>query len=263
MKLIDLKPGDSFTGYYLMRNIIPKRTKTNKPYLSMALTDVSASVESMVWDYGGPNRVRRTRERVAWVQGVMKEYRGTLQITVEVLRPAEQQEYFPIIDTLVPTAPLDRSAAYARVEALVATLEDDDFRRVAETVPPTPWGGILPLSRGQDRAPRLCRRPADAHRRYAGAGRLPGREVPDGHQPGPAAHRHTAPRHCQAAGVCPLGSGRRDGVFHRRTSYWGTWSWGPRRLPRSAKSWAYRRRNPCCCSTCCCPTTGSRSSARR
>ena len=50
MKLIDLKPGDSFTGYYLMRNIIPKRTKTNKPYLSMALTDVSASVESMVWD---------------------------------------------------------------------------------------------------------------------------------------------------------------------------------------------------------------------
>ena len=31
MKLIDLKPGDSFTGYYLMRNIIPKRTTTTKP----------------------------------------------------------------------------------------------------------------------------------------------------------------------------------------------------------------------------------------
>ena len=131
MKLIDLKPGDSFTGYYLMRNIIPRRTKASKPCLSMALADVSASVESMVWDYGGP--IGPADEgKVAWVQGVMKEYRGTLQITVEVLRPAEQQEYFPIIDTLVPTAPLDRSAAYARVEALVATLEDDDFRRVAE-----------------------------------------------------------------------------------------------------------------------------------
>lgn len=132
MKLIELQTGDSFTGYYLMRNIIPRRTKTNKPYLSMALTDVSASIESMVWDYGGP--IGPADEgKVAWVQGVMKEYRGTPQITVEVLRPAQPEEYFPIIDSLVPTAPMDRDAAFARVEALVASMADDDFRRVAET----------------------------------------------------------------------------------------------------------------------------------
>lgn len=129
MKLDELKFNDSFSGFYLMRNLIPKKTKTGKPYLSFSLTDVTASFEAMVWDYGGPIGPQ-DEGRVAWVQGVLKEYRGTPQVTVEVIRLAEPEEYFRNIDDLIPTAPVNRQETYARVEELVDSLEDQDYRRV-------------------------------------------------------------------------------------------------------------------------------------
>ena len=129
MKLDELKFNESFSDFYLMRNIIPRKTKTGKPYLSMTLADVSASIEAMVWDYGGPIGPQ-DEGRVAWVQGVLKEYRGMPQITVEAIRPAEPREYDGKLDDLIPTAPVNRQETYARVEALVASLEDEDYRRV-------------------------------------------------------------------------------------------------------------------------------------
>ena len=129
MKLDELKFNESFSDFYLMRNIMPRKTKTGKPYLSMTLADVSASIEAMVWDYGGPIGPQ-DEGRVAWVQGVLKEYRGMPQITVEAMRPAEPREYDGKLDDLIPTAPVNRQETYARVEALVASREDEDYQRV-------------------------------------------------------------------------------------------------------------------------------------
>ena len=129
MKLEELHLNDSFSGFYLMRNLIPRKSKNGKPYLSLLLTDVSASIEAMVWDYGGPIGPQ-DEGRVAWVQGVLKEYRGMPQITVEAIRPAEPREYDGKLDDLIPTAPVNRQETYARVVALVESLEDEDYRRV-------------------------------------------------------------------------------------------------------------------------------------
>ena len=51
------------------------------------------------------------------------------QIKVERIRLASEQDGYDVGE-LVPTAPMDLQAAYARVESIVASMEDADYRAV-------------------------------------------------------------------------------------------------------------------------------------
>ena len=129
MKLDELRVGDNFTGFYLLRNIMMKTSKTGKPYMAASLADRTGSVDAKAWDYPGP--ISPADEgKVVKVQGVMQEFRGMPQITMEKVRLAQPEEYDSILDDLVPSAPINRDEAYARVEALVDSMADTDFQAV-------------------------------------------------------------------------------------------------------------------------------------
>lgn len=128
MKLDELRPGDSFTGFYILKNVFNKVTNSGKPYLSCALADCSRMVESKVWDYSGP--VGPADEgKVVKIQGQMQEFKGAPQVKVDRIRLATPQDSYDL-SQLVPVAPMDLGAAYAHVEALIETLEDADYRAV-------------------------------------------------------------------------------------------------------------------------------------
>lgn len=129
MRLDELRVGDNFTGFYLLRNIMMKTSKTGKPYMAASLADRTGSVDAKAWDYPGP--ISPADEgKVVKVQGVMQEFRGMPQITMEKVRLAQPEEYDSILDDLVPSAPINRDEAYARVEALVDSMADTDFQAV-------------------------------------------------------------------------------------------------------------------------------------
>lgn len=129
MKLDELRVGDNFTGFYLLRNIMMKTSKTGKPYMAASLADRTGSIDAKAWDYPGP--ISPADEgKVVKVQGVMQEFRGMPQITMEKVRLAQPEEYDSILDDLVPSAPINRDEAYARVEALVDSMADTDFQAV-------------------------------------------------------------------------------------------------------------------------------------
>ena len=54
MRLSELQVGDSFTGFFILKNIRNLVTNTGKPYLACAAADASMMVEAKVWDYAGP-----------------------------------------------------------------------------------------------------------------------------------------------------------------------------------------------------------------
>lgn len=129
MKLDELRVGDNFTGFYLLRNIMMKTSKTGKPYMAASLADRTGAIDAKAWDYPGP--ISPADEgKVVKVQGVMQEFRGMPQITMEKVRLAQPEEYDSILDDLVPSAPINRDEAYARVEALVDSMADTDFQAV-------------------------------------------------------------------------------------------------------------------------------------
>ncbi len=130
MKLSELNYGDSFTGFFILNQVSNKVTNTGKPYLSAHLADCSMSVECKVWDYPGPLGPADDG-KVVKVQGVMQEFKGMPQIKVERIRLATPQDSYDTAD-LVPTAPMDLQAAYARVEAVVLSLSDSGYRAVCQ-----------------------------------------------------------------------------------------------------------------------------------
>ena len=128
MRLSELHTGDSFTGFFVLKNVQNKITNSGKPYLSCSVADASMMIEAKVWDYAGP--IGPAEEgRVAKIQGVLQEFKGAPQVKVERIRMATAQDRYDLAD-LVPVAPLDRDDAYAQVLETVQTLSDEDYKAV-------------------------------------------------------------------------------------------------------------------------------------
>lgn len=128
MRLEELHVGDSFVGFYILKNVFLKVTNSGKPYLSCALADASMMIEAKVWDYAGP--IGPADEgKVIKVQGMMQEFKGAQQIKVERIRLANEQDEYDFAD-LVPVAPIDRESAYLRLQTLIDSMDDADYAAV-------------------------------------------------------------------------------------------------------------------------------------
>lgn len=128
MRLEELHTGDSFTGFYILKNVFLKVTNSGKPYLACSLADASMAVEAKVWDYAGP--IGPADEgKVAKIQGQMQEFKGAPQIKVERIRLATEADPYDLAD-LVPVAPIDRQAAFLRLQALAQSMDDEHYKAV-------------------------------------------------------------------------------------------------------------------------------------
>lgn len=128
MRLDELNFNDSFTGFYILKNVSNKLTNSGKPYLAAALADASMTVECKVWDYPGPLGPADDG-KVVKVQGVFQEFKGMPQIKVERIRLATENDGYDLAE-LVPVAPLDREEAYGDIENLVMSMADEDYKKV-------------------------------------------------------------------------------------------------------------------------------------
>lgn len=122
--------GIDIEGFYLLKSAFPKVTVSGKPFLTAVLADESGTIEAKVWDYSGPIG-ERDAGKVIKVRGSVSDYRGALQVTVDKLRLAAEDDHVDV-SRLVRVAPIDRSGAYADITRLVSTLEDADYRAVCE-----------------------------------------------------------------------------------------------------------------------------------
>ena len=122
--------GIDIEGFYLLKSAFPKVTVSGKPFLTAVLADESGTIEAKVWDYTGPIG-ERDAGKIIKVRGSVSDYRGALQVTVDKLRLAAEDDHVDV-SRLVRVAPIDRAGAYADIARLVSTLEDADYRAVCE-----------------------------------------------------------------------------------------------------------------------------------
>ena len=122
--------GIDIEGFYLLKSAFSKVTASGKPFLTAVLADESGTIEAKVWDYTGPIGERDVGKAIK-IRGSVSDYRGALQITVDKLRLAADDDHVDV-SRLVSVAPIDRDGAYADIERLVASIEDPDHRAVCE-----------------------------------------------------------------------------------------------------------------------------------
>ena len=116
---------DEIEGFYILKSANPKVTANGKPFLTGALSDRTGVMEMKVWDYAGP--------LTAADEGKVVKFRGTPQFTASRIRLAAADDQVDPA-SLVPTAPIDREAAMAALQKWAASIEDEDYRAVAEAM---------------------------------------------------------------------------------------------------------------------------------
>lgn len=129
-KLTELTAGDAVEGFYILKSAVVKTSSNGNPFLSAVLSDVSGSIDAKVWSYGGPISTP-DEGKVVKIRGVVSEYRGSLQLTVERIRLAQDSDPY-LLDTLVPCAPVDADGLYHEVLSLVETMHDADYRAICQ-----------------------------------------------------------------------------------------------------------------------------------
>ena len=131
-RIAELALGDAFEGYYVLRAAQQKTSQNGKPFLNATLADASGAMDAKVWDYPGPIGAQDAGS-VVRVRGTVGEYRGALQLTLERIRLADaRDDYDPA--ALVPVAPIDVDAAMEELRSVLASIEDSDYRAVAQAL---------------------------------------------------------------------------------------------------------------------------------
>ena len=123
---------DEIEGFYILKSANPKVTANGKPFLTGALSDRTGVMEMKVWDYAGP-LTAADEGKVVKVRGTVGEFRGMPRFTASRIRLAAADDQVDPA-SLVPTAPIDREAAMAALQKWAASIEDEDYRAVAEAM---------------------------------------------------------------------------------------------------------------------------------
>ncbi len=128
----DLEVGDEIEGFYILKSAQVKTSNNGKPFLAAAVADRSGTIDAKFWDYGGPVGVQE-EGTVIKLRGAVSEYRGTLQLILSRLRPAQEDDRYDLGE-LVPVAPIDTDAGWRELLDMVEGLGDGDYRAVCRKV---------------------------------------------------------------------------------------------------------------------------------
>ncbi len=128
----DMRLGDEVEGFYILSGAVRRQTAQGKPYLTGTVSDRSGGLDFVIWDYTGALGPEDNGS-VIKLRGRVSEFKGSLQLAVQRIRPAEESDPCET-ERLVPTAPIDREAELRYVEELAASIADDDYRRMAQRV---------------------------------------------------------------------------------------------------------------------------------
>ena len=129
----DMVPGDKVEGFYLLKEAYQKVSSNGKPFLSAVIADKTGTIDVKVWDYSGPVGAAEDIGRIIKVRGDVSEFKGSPQLSLSNVRMALPEDS---CDTsrLVAVAPIDQDQTLAEVRGLIASLEDPDYRLVAQTM---------------------------------------------------------------------------------------------------------------------------------
>ena len=85
--------GDDIEGFYVLKSAFSKVANNGKPFLNLTLSDRTGAVDAKVWDYPGPIGAA-DEGKVVKIRGSVSEFRGALQVTVERIRLAGEDDRY-------------------------------------------------------------------------------------------------------------------------------------------------------------------------
>lgn len=133
--ICDLIPGQNIEGTYLAQDITLLKTRTDKDYLSLTLTDRTGQISAKMWD-ADPAAIRASGvlgTAILKVRLTTEDYQGKVQARIDSFETVSQPDR-DLLALLIPTAPLDPQAAYDDLMAMVEAFADPHIKAVVQKI---------------------------------------------------------------------------------------------------------------------------------
>jgi 3'-5' exoribonuclease len=128
----DLKTGDDFIGYFLIKSVGVKNGSNGKAYLDITLGDKTGEITGKKWDVQ-PDEIAGLEEYKAGdiikVRALVKEWKGTKQLHVSRIRKTGAEDQIDKNDYF-KAAPEDTQDMYDYIYGVAAAITDEDFRKL-------------------------------------------------------------------------------------------------------------------------------------
>ncbi|HIE51010.1 MAG TPA: CRISPR-associated endonuclease Cas3'' [Armatimonadetes bacterium] len=125
----DLTLGQTVTTVFVVRNLQLRdfRDRAGK-YLDLFLADRTGEISGRVWEEAEAIAETLQRNQPVLVRGQVTEYQNRLQLNIEKIRPAREEEYNRF--DFLPRTEKDVKALYNGLRATIDTLENPHLRQL-------------------------------------------------------------------------------------------------------------------------------------
>src|SRR6202790_5191932 len=127
-----LQDGQTVTTHFLVCVKEIRATREGKSYLRLELGDATGRVEARMWDGFDQAAATFERDDFVKVQARVENYRNTIQLSIEKIRRAEENEVDPA--DFFPHTNEDVEQLYGKLLEIVASVGDPWLRQLLESV---------------------------------------------------------------------------------------------------------------------------------
>jgi 3'-5' exoribonuclease len=127
----ELRAGDEFVGFYLLRELENKQTNATPPkdYFDIVLSDSSGQMTAKYWDVSPKEKDSFAPMEIVKVQGVVQLYREKLQIKIIRLRKSTESDGVSLTD-YIRSAPLNAVDLLHTIHQAMNSIGDETVRSI-------------------------------------------------------------------------------------------------------------------------------------
>lgn len=134
--LVDLKPGENVEDFFILKSLVIRTANNGNKYADLVLADKTGEMVTKIWDLNKDVLpvVNDLQEKdIVKIRGVVNEWNGAKQLKVLRIRKQKEEDSIEISD-FIKAAPLPGEALFERVMGYILRMEDEDYRKIAETL---------------------------------------------------------------------------------------------------------------------------------
>ena len=130
--IADLKTGQDFMSYFIVKTVAVKVGSNKKAYLDLLLADKTGEISAKKWDIADeemPGLQKIKEGSVIKVKALVTEWNGMKQLRVSRIRQTSAEDGIVMMD-YIKAAPEDAAEMYDYIYSRAAAFEDKDLRNI-------------------------------------------------------------------------------------------------------------------------------------
>jgi len=128
-RLKELRPGDSFVGFYIIKSKRIKQTRDNNFFIDIDLQDASGTLNAKIWDEFDKLKQAFERGDVVKIEATVEEYRDQPQARIRRVRKAKEGDAVDWSE-LLPSTKEDVEQMYAEIMKMIEELKNPHLKEL-------------------------------------------------------------------------------------------------------------------------------------